>query len=391
MINSIATSDEPTSAVWGDWQWQQKNSLRTTQDLARVFPGLSEEILSLIERNQKERRFQITPYTLGLIERVEDGSRPVDTDPVWRQLVPLWDTEGEAVYRYNSETENWELPGEMVTPIAQHKYDNRIIVRISNVCHGYCQFCYEALRTLEKSSPKDSFQGEYWKQTVNYIAQREGLEEVILSGGEPLMRNDEQIDSILHDLRSVGRSIAIRIHTRALLFNPFRITPGLLNVMERHGVNAVGVHVCHPNEITEEFYSALKGLQKVVPIIFANIPLLRGINDDQETMHELAMKLYRVGVIPHYLYHFLPFSPGAEHFRTPVQTGIDIIRSLKRRITNIAVPEFVVAHTSGKHSLPLLALNEEPPRKGIDASGNPVVRYTNWKGEVVEYLDTPEE
>jgi lysine 2,3-aminomutase len=99
------------------------------------------------------------------------------------------------------------------------------------------------------------------------------------------------------------------------------------------------------------------------------------------------MRLYSVGVLPHYLYHFMPFSPGGKQYRTPVQRGVDIVRHLKRRITNLAVPEFVLPHHTGKHSMPLLSQDETPPEWAADDHGNPVVRYTNWRGQRVEYAD----
>ena len=348
------------------------------------------ETLRAIESHQSSRRIQITPYTLGLIRRGDDGLSPAAGDPVWRQLVPFWESEGSVAFRYDAATENWELPGEMVTPIAQHKYDNRVILRVSNVCHAYCQFCYEALRTLEKKSAKDSFQPRHWRSTLDYLGRHPEVEEAILSGGEPLMRSDQQLAEMLGDLRRIGHPLAIRIHTRALLFNPFRVTDALVDILERHQVNAMGLHVCHPNEITGEFRAAVRRLRRAVPILFANTPLLRGVNDDPATLHDLVLQLYREGVIPHYLYHFLPFSPGAEQYRTSVQTGIDLVRTLKRHVTNLAVPEFVIAHTSGKHTLPLLAAGEEAPLRTQDAQGNQVIRYTNWRGEVVEYPDVAE-
>jgi lysine 2,3-aminomutase len=98
------------------------------------------------------------------------------------------------------------MPEEMVTPIAQHKYDNRVIIRLANVCHGYCQFCYEALRTLEKESAKFSFQQKYWEATIHYLRQHREVEEVILSGGEPLMLKDDQLRRVLSDLNNLGHT-----------------------------------------------------------------------------------------------------------------------------------------------------------------------------------------
>ena len=378
------------SPGWSDWKWQQRNAVRSLPQLLGVFPRLQPNYVAAVEQYRDTRRFQITPYLLSLIRLTDDGLAPHPDDPLWRQFIPQPEEWYGGADAYDAETENWEAPGEMVTPIAQHKYDNRVIVRLANVCHGYCQFCYEALRTLEKNSEKDSFQQKLWEQTVAYLRGHDEVEEVILSGGEPLMLMDDQLKRVLSDLNNLRREITVRIHTRALTFNPFRITDGLLDVIREHRLTSLGVHVAHPNEITPEFLQAAARLHSATPILFANIPLLGGINDDVQTMHTLGMTLYSRGIIPQYLYHFMPFSPGASSFRTSVRKGLDIVCSLKRRITNLAVPEFVLPHHSGKHTLPLLRETDQMPQWTVNADGQPVVRYTNWRGEVVEYLDAAE-
>lgn len=376
-------------AAWVDWTWQQRNAIRTAEQLLEVFPGLSPEMAEAIRRNSETRRLQSTPYYLNLIRRTPDRRAPLADDPMWRQVAPYWDGEGRLGYEYDGETENWEMPGEMVTPITQHKYDNRVIVRLANVCHSYCQFCYEALRTLERQSAKPNFQQQHWDATIDYLRAHGEVEEVILSGGEPLMLTDDRLGRVLSDLRGLGRPLAVRVHTRALTFNPFRVTEGLAEIFRRYELTSIGLHVAHPNEITEEFRAAVRRLSSAVPILFANIPLLRGINDSAAVIHDLGMRLYLVGVVPHYLYHFMPYSPGAEQFRTPVRRGVEIVRSLKRHVTDLAVPEFVLPHYTGKHTMPLLAEGEAPPVSLRDEAGRTVVRYTNWRGEVVDYFDAP--
>jgi lysine 2,3-aminomutase len=378
------------STGWSDWKWQQRSAVRSLEQLLRFFPRLQPNFIAAIEQYSETRRFQITPYLLSLIGYAEDGLAPQPDDPLWMQFIPHAEEIRGAADAYDGETENWEMPDEMVTPIAQHKYDNRVIIRLANVCHGYCQFCYEALRTLEKDSAKYSFQQKHWDLTIEYLHEHKAIEEVILSGGEPLMLMDDQLRRVLSDLNNLGREITVRIHTRALTFNPFRITDKLIAIMSENHLTSLGVHVAHPNEITPEFRQAVARLHSATPIMFANIPLLRGINDDVQTMHVLGMTLYSLGIIPQYLYHFMPFSPGASDFRTSVRKGLDIVCSLKRRITNLAVPEFVLPHQSGKHTLPLLKQTDQMPQWVLNEDGQPVVRYTNWRGEVVEYLDAAE-
>jgi lysine 2,3-aminomutase len=386
-LDKLRIINEALTGNWTDWKWQQRSAIHNVQQLIEVFPGLDISVRETIHRNLGHRRLQITPFAASLVRRLPGTLAPDPCDPLWRQFVPDWEEERGSAIAYDGQTDNWEMPGEMITPIAQHKYDNRIIVRLANVCLSYCQFCYEALRTLEKESLKTSFQQTHWDATIAYVKCTPSIEEVILSGGEPLMHSDEQLDRILFDLCTVGRPIVKRIHTRALTFNPFRLTDDLLGVLSRRKVTAVGLHVTHPNEITSEFLFGIERLHNAIPILFANIPLLRGVNDSVDLIHELGMKLYANGVIPQYLYHFMPHSPGTQQFRTPVRKGIDIIRSLKRRTSNFAVPEFVLPHFTGKFTPPLIDEDEEPPVRWVDTSGNTMFRFRNWRGQTVDYPD----
>lgn len=373
---------------WTDWRWQQRSAVRSPQEVADVFPGLPGESLETIARHLETMRFQVTRYFLSLVAQGDDGV-PCPDDPLWRQVMPVDEVcAAPSSVRYDG-TENWELPSEMVTPIAQHKYEDRIIIRASNICHSYCQFCYEALRTLERDSDKPAFNLRHWEATLEYVRAHEEIQEVILSGGEPLMQSDPQLRRLLTDLRSLPRAIAIRIHTRALAFNPFRITEELCGVLGEQGVTAVGLHCTHAQELSPDFERAVGRLRRVVPVLFANIPLLRGVNDSEQAIRELSMRLYQLGVARGYLYHFMPHSPGAERFRTSVSAGVDIARGMKRRVSNLAVPEFVLPHHTGKHTMPLLALGEEPPRRARTASGEQIVRFRNWCGDEIEYPDPP--
>jgi lysine 2,3-aminomutase len=370
---------------WTDWKWQQRNAIRDSRKLRKYFPGCAPEVLGLIDRHVTTRRFQVTPYYLSLIGRDASGG-PDPDDPLWRQVVPIGMSEDHP-YGYDGETENWELPEEMVTPIAQHKYDNRIIIRYANVCHAYCQFCYEALRTLDKDSTKASFDRNHWQATLDFARDHPGIEEIILSGGEPLMHTDEQLDGVLGEARAVRENLVLRVHTRALTFNPYRITTELVEVLGRHRVQAIGLHITHPRELGPAFIGAVRMLQGAVPILFANVPLLAGVNDDVATMRELAMSLYRLGVHAGYLYHFMPYSPESSLFRVPIERGTHIMRALRRHISNPAVPEYVLPHATGKYTVPLITDPDEYPRHEVDETGTRVLSFVNWTGNRVHYPD----
>jgi lysine 2,3-aminomutase len=368
-----------------DWQWQQRNRLQSPDDLLKAFPGLRDTPqLSNIVQHLGTRKLGITPYLASLIQTDIKGC-PLPDDPLWRQVAPLWPMQSRnprlpaSAFAYDGSAENWELPGEMVTPICQHKYDNRVLVRTANICHAYCQFCYEALRTLERHSHKQALRKSEWQLTLDYLVAHPEVDEVILSGGEPLMLSDHRLDELLASLRAHRPEIIIRLHTRALTFNPYRITDELLVLLEKWQVNAVGLHISHSREISEAFIDATMRLRKAVPVLFANMPLLAGINDNYEQLKILCMRLYGLGIVPHYLYQFMPFSPGAEQFCTPLSCGIALIAQMKRRLSNLAVPEFVLPHRQGKYSVPL-DLDTPAARLHQDGLGNEFMHFTNWQG-----------
>lgn len=366
---------------WSDWQWQQRNAIRGVGSLHDAFPGLN---YSAIDANLQDRKLQITPYFADLI-RKSIAQTGCELNPLMRQVIPYWDEEPDG--GYDAQTDNWELAHEMKTPICQHKYDNRVILRIANVCNAYCQFCFEALRTIDLKAGKQTLKPDSWKDTIAYIKVTPEIEEVILSGGEPLMVNDQKLERYLDDLRSIGSELLIRLHTRALSFNPYRITDKLIDMLDRYKVNAVGVHVCHPSEISDEFHAALQKIQRVVPITFANIPLLAKVNDDYEILCKLFFDLYRIGVVPYYLYHYMPFSPGSGEYGSSVTRMIQIMKRIKRHKSNIAVPEYVLPHAKGKFTVPLLEKTDRVPSLIEGEHGAKYYQFENWQGETCHWRE----
>jgi lysine 2,3-aminomutase len=367
------------SSDWTNWKWQQRLAIKSVDDLCDEISGLP---ASAIRANAANRKVQITPYYLKLIKDQQNNDI---RNRLVNQVVPYWEEEIED--GYNGHTENWELSHEMKTPICQHKYDNRVILRIANVCNAYCQFCFEALRTINTEASKPSFNRQHWEATRIYVAEAPEIEEVIFSGGEPLMLDDAKLRQCLLDIRSIRDDLLIRVHSRSLTFNPYRITDELVQSLSDAKVNAFGVHVCHPAEITEEFLDAVRKIRSAVPIVFANMPVLKNINDDYETLSALFLTLYRHGIVPYYLYHFMPFSPGSSEYRASVSDIVAIMRRIKRHKSNIAVPEYVLPHARGKFTVPLLENAEEYPRFQKRPDGTSVYSFTNWLGERHEWRD----
>lgn len=382
MSNVENTFQESHSTHWTDWRWQQKNALRDEPSLRAACGGWDEALSSNIQNNLQGRKIQITPYYIDLIKK--SSLQKIVDNPLWRQVVPFWSD--EALSGYDGESENWELSHEMKTPICQHKYDNRVILRMVNTCNSYCQFCFEALRTLKTDSDKSNAGQRSFDASLEYIRNTSSVEEVILSGGDPLMLTDNKLEECLAAIRDINDNLLIRLHSRALTFNPFRVTDRLIEILEKYKVNSFGVHVCHPWELSPDFSAAVKKIHKAVPLVFANTPFLKGVNDSEDTLHKLFIDLYRLGVKPYYLYHFMPFSPGSAVYKASIDDAITIMSHLKRRVSNIALPEYVLPHAKGKFTVPIINDNNSVPTYEY-RDGKRYYRFTNWQGDVCEWLD----
>ncbi len=375
---------------WQSWVWQQQNAVRTTGRLESFLAATVKDrkkvskILDLAEKwVQKGLRFQVTPYVLALINWKED----VIFDPIWRQVLPFTARSGTGPDEYRKENENWEEKKEMISPIAQHKYDNRAIVYLSDCCLGYCNYCFRSLVSTESAEKHGG--NLHWRKTMEAIRKRPDVEEVILSGGDPLVYDNAMIGGMLKDLRSINHVRSIRIHTRAWTHNPFRIDDEFCGLLKKFEVTVLGVHTIHPKEITAEFKDAAARVRAsgAKTLLLADIPLVKGVNDDAAVLRELFMALYLQGVKPYYLSHNMPNIPFASAQRTSVRKGVELLGRLKRRVSNPAVPEYIITDRSGKKTVPECEVGSVDFVYGKRKDGWPVVRFKNWKGERVEYMD----
>lgn len=381
--SALSASD----AQWVDWHWQQSHAVRDTESLARLFPSLGSTIRARIDANCRRVRFQLTPYMLSLV-RQEPAGVPDLEGPVGKLYVPAYDPPDEHQPLASLLADNWDLPEDMVNPILQHKYENRVNFRIQNRCLAYCAYCFEAKRVLDRDSKVGGFREDLFQESLEYIRNSEKVHEVVLSGGEPLTLSNDRLDAILRAIRSIPQIRALRIQTRAFTQNPFRVDEGFIRLLKEYDVSALGVHVTHPVELTSEFRAALDRITNAGcrTLFLGQIPLLKDINDSAQVLEELFMALYALRVKPYYLLHAMPETLGAERYRTSVRRGVELMLRFKRRISNPALPEYVIVHAKGKHTVPL-----EPqgtPEFQYLPSGR--ICFRNWKGEWCEYLDVRE-
>jgi lysine 2,3-aminomutase len=202
---------------------------------------------------------------------------------------------------------------------------------------------------------------------------------VLVSGGDPFLLSDDQMQWILSNLRKIPHVEMIRIGTKTPMVLPQRITPQLVRMLRKYHPLFVSIHATHPEEITRESAEACARLADAGIPLGSQTVLLAGVNDSTETMRKLFHGLLKMRVRPYYLYQCDPIT-GSGHFRTPVQKGIDIIRGLRGHTTGYALPTFVIDAPGGGGKIPVM------PDYISEHTNNRVV-LRNYNGDLFVYPD----
>lgn len=349
---------------WNDWRWQYHNRITDADTLARVL-DMGEAEKRGVAACLARFRMAVTPYYAALI----DPQNP--DDPIRRQAVP-------------SIREMQVFPWEMADPLNEeaqspvgnivHRYPDRVLFTVTRHCAMYCRHCTR--RRLVGEEDYAISAGEI-HAALDYIRRTHAIRDVLVSGGDPLTLPDGQLNSILAGLRGIDHIEIIRIGTRVPVTMPMRVTSGLLKMLRQYQPIWINTHFNHPRELTGAAIAA------AARIVDAGIPLgnqsvlLKGVNDDRETMRELLLRLVKARVRPYYLYQ-CDLSEGLQHFRTDVRTGIDIIEGLIGSISGYAVPKFVIDAPGGGGKVPI------NPEYILSIDDEKVV-MRNYRGELYEY------
>lgn len=353
-------------AQWSDWRWQYRNRIRDLAGLGRIL-NLSDEERKALTSQCGRLPVRITPYYASLL----DPDRP--GQPLRRTVVPVSD-------------ELSRSPGESLDPLAEdadspvpglvHRYPDRVLFLVTGVCAVYCRYC---TRSRMVGSKRHCFNPEQWENALAYIAATPGIRDVLLSGGDPLTMPGERLEWLLGRLRRIPHVEIVRIGTKVPVVLPQRITSALARMLQRRHPLYISIHFTHPDELTPEVALACTRLADAGIPLGSQTVLLKGINDEVETMRRLFCGLLRIRVRPYYLYQCDPIS-GSAHFRTPVQRGLEIIRGLRGHTTGYAVPTYVVDAPGGGGKIPLLP----DPVVGRE---NGDILLSNYQGRTFRYPD----
>jgi EF-P beta-lysylation protein EpmB len=218
-----------------------------------------------------------------------------------------------------------------------HKYKNRLLFLVRGGCAVNCRYCFR--RHFPYSD--NHLNKQQWQQALEYVANEPNIDEVIYSGGDPLMAKDDFLLWLTQQVEKISHVKRLRIHTRLPVVIPSRITPELINWFTQSRLKPVMVlHVNHANEIDQAFSQAMQKLRQAGVTLLNQAVLLKGINDQVEQQVALNEGLFNAGVMPYYL-HVLDKVQGAAHFDSPEEQAIQLIKELIKRQPGYLVPKLV--------------------------------------------------
>lgn len=332
------------------WKIEYRQALRTPRDL--VAAGLIPEAEADAYSQVLDRYALFLPkYYAGLIEKGNPAC------PIRLQAVPdlkeLSDDVRLAPAQPAARTHDREVSGDPLgdkahRPVSRitHRYQGRALLHLTVNCPMYCRYCFR--KSLLNEDAGEFFDGGL-EEALGYLAARNDLEEVILSGGDPLMVSDSLLAQLFEKFAAIDHLKRIRIHTRAPVTMPSRIDADLMAVFAAAKLPIVVVtHFNHPRELTEQSRAACGLLKVSTQALLNQSVLLERVNDDVATLKALMQGLFEAGVLPYYL-HQLDRAKGTMHFEVPEPRGKEIFEQLKSALPGYLVPRYVVDRGDSFH------------------------------------------
>ena len=295
-----------------------------------------------LEAAAQSMAIAVTPEMAALIDRAD-----LAHDPIARQFVP-------------SVAETEVAPEELADPIGDefrspvkgivHRYPDRVLLKPLHVCPVYCRFCFRR----EKVGPGgEALSADELDAALAYIRARPEIWEVILTGGDPLMLAPRRLGDLLAALDAMPHVAVIRIHSRVPVADPGRITEELVAALRPRRASVwLGVHCNHARELTTDARTALARLANAGLPLMAQTVLLKGVNDDVETLEQLMRALVAARVKPYYLHH-PDLVRGTGHFRVSIADGQALMKALRGRLSGLAQPTYVLDVPGGHGKVPV--------------------------------------
>ncbi|MCB9658208.1 MAG: KamA family radical SAM protein [Sandaracinaceae bacterium] len=360
----------PGHAAADDWRVQAREAVTTLEGLEAALQLTPSEREGAARALAGGFPMSVTPYYLGLASKTDPAC------PIRRQCVPV-------------ASEGHEVPGDLRDPLGEEahevaphlvqRYPDRVLLLATDRCAVYCRFCTRSRMVGDGGGARSL---DALAEAFAYIESHPEVQEVIVSGGDPLVMSTGRIARLFERLARIEHLTNVRLATRAPVTIPQRITDELVQALRAaHPSIWVMTHFNHPQELTPESTAALARLVDGGFPVMNQAVLLRGVNDSADTLEALFRGLVKRRVRPYYLLQMDPVR-GTGHLRTPLSTGVDIMGALQGRLSGIALPKFIVDTPNGRGKVPV-------GPETVVARGEGSTTLRTFRGELVDYIDPP--
>jgi lysine 2,3-aminomutase len=316
---------------------------------AGFVPDASAPEISALERIAARYPVALTATMAALIDAADPA------DPIARQFVP-----DPAELATGAEERADPIGDDAFSPVEGivHRYPDRVLLKLVHVCPVYCRFCFR--RTMVGPAGRPGLDAEARAAAYRYIREHPAIWEVILTGGDPLMLAPGRLRAATGELAAIDHVKIIRVHTRVPAVAPERVNAGMVAALGVQGATTyVALHANHPRELTAAARAACaRIIDAGIPMLSQSV-LLRGVNDDIETLAALMRAFVECSIKPYYLHH-ADLAPGTAHLRVSMEEGRDLMRRLRGRISGLCQPAFMLDIPGGAGKVPAAPAYVEP-------------------------------
>ncbi len=314
------------AADWQDWRWQMRQAIVDGETLAAVLrlPAASAAAAAAVAAVYPARA---TPYYLSL------AASPSAADPIVRQILPT----AAELAADGLAADGLGEQGCSPLPGVLHRYPDRLLVLAGRRCAAYCRHCFRK-RRWQADETDATFE---IAPTIAYLHAHPEVREVIISGGEPLLAEDDQVLEWVRRFAELPTLEVVRLASRVPAVLPQRLTQAFARRLAAAGPVWLMTQFNHPLEVTAEAAAACGHLLRAGIPVLSQTVLLRGVNDQAETLAQLFRALVAIKVKPHYLFHGDPVA-GTGHFRTGIAAGLELLAALRGQLSSLAMPRFAI-------------------------------------------------
>lgn len=329
-----------------NWKEQIRNSIKTIDQLEKLV-ALTESEKGELNKVIERYPMQITPYYASLI----DWTNP--EDQLRKKVVPSTD-ELKAINTTDTD-DSYEEQKSKVLPGLEHKYNSTALLLVADACASYCRECF---RKTFVSKTQECFGREVLSESdygtiIDYLRAHKEIDDVLITGGEPLLLSNKKLDNLLEMITSVESVKKVRIGTKIPAYLPQRITEDkkLVDVLEKYADKVelrIIAHYNHPRELTDESRAAIKQLKNAGMRVYNQTALLKGINDTPEVLRDLLVELDNSGIIPYYVFERMT-QKGTAHLGVPTAEGFKIFDEAISGLEGTAqTAKYVIPKPEGK-------------------------------------------